>query len=273
MENDKKVAIVTGGASGIGKALCSELVNQHVFVIIADINQTDGKHVEAELNKSEAQSRFEYVDVTNFANMEVLITKVYSEFGRLDYLFNNAGMAMYGELYDMSIKDWQEIIDINLWGVINGTQIGYKLMKEQGFGHIINTASAAGLGPSPISSAYSTTKHAVVGLTSSLHYEAKEFGVKVSTLCPAFVDTPIFDRAKAININKSVIKQQLQKQKLMTPQQLAKLALKGAHKNKRIICPMPLRKTMNFFFALFPPAHDALMGLVCKVSRNARQAE
>lgn len=118
-------------------------------------------------------------------------------------------------------------------------------MKEQGFGHIVNTASAAGLGPSPISSAYCTTKHAVVGLTTSLHYEAEEFGIKVSTLCPTFVDTPIFHEAKAINIDKSAMIQQLKKQKMMSPQQLAKITIDGVHRNKPIICPMPMRKTMK----------------------------
>lgn len=90
-------------------------------------------------------------------------------------------------------------------------------MKKQGFDHIVNTASAAGLGPSPVSSAYATTKHAVVGLTPSLHYEAEVFGIKVSALCPTFDDTPIFEAAKAININKTVIIQQLKRQKRRLP--------------------------------------------------------
>lgn len=270
IESYRKVAIVTGGASGIGKAICNELVSKNVFVIISDINEQDGKAFEAELNKEVINSRFVYLNVTEFTSVERVLNDVYQEFGRLDYLFNNAGIAMYGELYDMSIEDWKEIVDINLWGVINGTQIGYKIMKEQGFGHIVNTASAAGLGPTPVSSAYSATKHAVVGLTTSLHYEAEEFGIKVSALCPTFVDTPIFDQAKAISINKSIIKNQMKKQKMMTPEQLAKIALDGIHKNKLIICPMPMRRTMDVIFTIIPPLHRALMRLVCKVSRQAR---
>lgn len=124
--------------------------------------------------------------------------------------------------------------------------------------------------PSPISAAYSTTRHAVVGLTTSLHYEAEEYGVKVSTLCPTFVDTPIFDKATAINIDKTAMSKQLKKQKMMSPQQLAKIALAGVHKNKPIICPMPMRKTMDIVLTLFPSLHRVLMRMVCKVSRNAR---
>nr|WP_072890854.1 SDR family oxidoreductase [Ornithinibacillus halophilus] len=267
---EKKIAIVTGGASGIGKAICCELIRSDVFVIIADINEADGVGLANELNQDNVTARFVYTDVTEFERVETLITDVHKEFGRIDYLFNNAGIAMYGELFDMSIDDWEEIVNINIWSVIYGTNVGYKIMKEQGFGHIINTASAAGLGPTPVSSAYSSTKHAIVGLTTSLHYEAEQFGVKVSTLCPTFVDTPIFDRAKAINIDKKVISKQVSKQKMMTPQHLAKLTLKGVHKNKPIICPIPLRNTMDLIFIIIPPLHRSLMRVVCKVSRKAR---
>lgn len=273
MEKARKVAVVTGGASGIGRAICNELVQQNVFVIISDINELAGRDLEGKLNNETIKSRYEYLDVTEYDCVETLLTNIYEEFGRIDYLFNNAGIAMYGELYDLTIENWKEIMDVNLWGVINGTQAGYTLMKKQGFGHIVNTSSAAGLGPSPGSTAYATTKHAVVGLTTSLHYEAEQFGIKVSALCPTFVDTPIFDKAKAIKTNKAVIMKQLKKQKMMSPEILAKIALRGIHQNKPIICPMPMRRTMDIFFTLFPPAHKSLMRLVCKVNREARTIE
>lgn len=270
MEEFRKAAIVTGGASGIGKALCRELIARNVFVILADIDESEGKKTESEFNQSDTVSRFVHLDVTDYKHIEQLAEETFQEFGRLDYMFNNAGIAMYGELYDMSIDHWKTILDVNVWGVINGTQAAYPMMKKQGFGHIVNTASAAGLGPAPVSSAYSATKHAVVGLTTSLHYEAEAHGVKISTLCPAFVDTPIFSKATALNINKDMMAEQMKKQKMMTPEKLAKLAIDGVHKNQPIICPMPLRKTMDFFFLIVPSAHKALMRLVCKVSRQAR---
>ncbi|WP_052352770.1 SDR family NAD(P)-dependent oxidoreductase [Neobacillus dielmonensis] len=164
----------------------------------------------------------------------------------------------------------KEMMDLNVWGVIHGTKIGSKIMKQQGFGHIINTASAAGLGPAPIATAYSSTKYAVVGLTTSLHYEAEKFGIKVSCHCPAFTDTPIFDKAKGINIERSVLTRQLKKQKLMKPQQLAKMTFDAAHKNKLLIAPLPMCRTTDVIFTVFPSLHKGLMRLVCKASREAR---
>lgn len=270
MEKKRKVAIVTGGASGIGRALCRELVTQRVFVIIADMNKTEGKLVEDELNRQGDCAQYEYVNVIDYESVEKMVRNIFEQYGKLDYLFNNAGITMYGELCDVSIYDWKHIVDVNLWGVIHGTQIGYLLMKEQGFGHIVNTASAAGLGPSPLTAAYSATKHAVIGLTTSLHYEAKEYGVNVSALCPSFVDTPIFKNAKAIKMDKEKMVQQLKKQKLMTPEKLAKIALNGTHHNTPLICPIPMRRTMDIFFSLFPRTHSALMDYVCKIGRRAR---
>ena len=128
----RKVAVVTGGASGIGRAICNELVRQNVFVIISDINEQLGKNFEIELNNESIKARYVYLDVTEYDCVERLLTDIYEEFGRIDYLFNNAGIAMYGELYNLTMENWKEIMDVNLWGVINGTQVGYKLMKKQG---------------------------------------------------------------------------------------------------------------------------------------------
>ncbi len=124
MKEERKIAIVTGGASGIGRAIYNELVLRNVYVIIAYINMQLGKSLETELNLKGFNARFVLLDVTDFNSVEKVIYDIHTEFGRLDYLFNNAGIAMYGELYDMTIEDWREIIDINLWGVIHGTQIG-----------------------------------------------------------------------------------------------------------------------------------------------------
>jgi short-subunit dehydrogenase len=107
-------------------------------------------------------------------------------------MLNNAGIALGGEVRDMDLEHWRRILDVNLWGVIHGTTAAYQVMVKQGFGHIVNTASLGGLIPEPMATAYATTKHAVVGLSTSLRAEAAELRVKVSVVCPGFVQTRTF---------------------------------------------------------------------------------
>lgn len=146
-------------------------------------------------------------------------------------------------------------------------------MKKQGFGYIINTASATGLGPAPLCIAYATTKHAIVGLTTSLHYETEEYGVNVSVLCPTFVDTPIFEKSIAIHMNKDQILKQQKINKPISADKFAKIALKAIHKNKVVICPMPLKKTMDVFFIVFPYFHKKLMRFLCRIGRKAKMTQ
>lgn len=270
MEAIKKVGIVTGGASGIGKTLCKELLNRQVYVVIADLNAEEGYKTAAELEGLGGECRFVQVNVSDGSAVGELVNGIYRDFGRLDYMFNNAGIAMYGEIGDMTQQNWHRILDVNLWGVIHGVQAAYPLMKEQGFGYIANTASAAGLGPAPGSGAYSAAKHAVVGLTTSLHYEAEAYGINVSCLCPAFVDTPIFASGEAIHMDKRIVLAQVKKQKLMSPGHFAALACTGVERNEVLVNPMPLRRTMDIVFTPFPFLHRKVMRLVCRTTREAR---
>ena len=143
------------------------------------------------------------LDVTDKAAFEALIADTAEQHGQLDYLFNNAGIAVTGEVADNTFEDWQRTIDINQMGVVYGTLAAYELMREQGRGHIVNTASIAGLMPAPMLTAYAMTKHAVAGLSLSLREEAKAYGVKVSTVCPGIVRTNIVgsDDMRRLNLS------------------------------------------------------------------------
>jgi NAD(P)-dependent dehydrogenase (short-subunit alcohol dehydrogenase family) len=131
------------------------------------------------------------VDVTSFDGVRHLVQTTAGQFGRLDFMFNNAGIAAGAELRDHTVEAWNKVIDVNLRGVVHGVQAAYPIMLRQGFGHIVNTASMQGLMPSPLTASYSTTKHAIVGLTKALRVEAAEAGVRASVLCPGVVRTPL----------------------------------------------------------------------------------
>jgi NAD(P)-dependent dehydrogenase (short-subunit alcohol dehydrogenase family) len=125
--------------------------------------------------------------------VQALVDEVAGRHGRLDVMFNNAGIVIGGRTDEMSRDHWDRVIDVNLKGVVNGVVAAYPLMVSQGHGHIVNTASGAGLAPAVLVAAYSASKHAVVGLTGALRAEAAMFGVRVTVLCPGAVDTPILD--------------------------------------------------------------------------------
>src|SRR5262245_5973087 len=187
-----KVAFVTGGASGIGCALCKELVRRGAKVVVADIDKKGAQQVASDLTDHHAEAV--ELDVANALPVEETIRNVAAKYGRLDYAFNNAAIAAIGEVRDMAAADWQRLVDVNLLGVIYGSMAAYRIMIEQGSGHIVNISSLTGLIPSPILTAYSTTKWGVMGFSTGLRAEAAGLGVKVSVVCPGLVRTNIPDR-------------------------------------------------------------------------------
>ena len=237
---DGATAIVTGGASGIGQALAEELAKRGCEVVLADLQIELAEEVASEVNASGGRAKAVKIDVTNFSAMEQLVQETVKRTGRLDYIFNNAGIVIGGSVILYGIEDWNQIVDVNLRGVVNGIQAAYKVMMEQGFGHIVNTASMAGLMPGPGNVAYTMTKHAVVGLSKSLRAEAKQMGVRVSVLCPGVVRTPILEGGgkygkMLVDIPPEQIRRLLEKLKPMSPDLFAKKVLNSVAKNKAII--------------------------------------
>jgi NAD(P)-dependent dehydrogenase (short-subunit alcohol dehydrogenase family) len=185
------VAIVTGGASGIGAALSRTLARRGATVVLADRQLDAATQAAAALQRGGAVAEAVELDVRDAAGVEGLIGDVVGRHGRLDYLFNNAGVGIGGEARDYTLDDWRYVVDVNLMGVIHGAHAAYGRMIAQGFGHIVNTASMAGWMPAPLMAVYGTTKHAVVGLSRALRIEAAPLGVRVSVLCPGVIRTPL----------------------------------------------------------------------------------
>lgn len=229
-----KVAIVTGAASGIGRALCDELSRNGAILILADINSDGVQQFASDLTRSGCRASAAHLDVSRQEEVESLVDRVVSEHGRLDYMFNNAGIGVAGEVRDLSIEHWRRIVDINVWGVIFGTTSAYSVMVRQGFGHIVNTASLAGLIGYPTMTPYSTTKFAVVGLSTSLRAEAKGLGVKVTAVCPGFIQTGIFDSAATVRVRMDDLLAQLPF-KPIDAGKAARIILHGVARNKAIV--------------------------------------
>ena len=253
-------AIVTGGASGIGRALAEELSRRGCEVVLADLQIELAEEVAKEINTSGDKVKAVKIDVTNFPALEQLVQETVKRTGRIDYIFNNAGIGINGTADHYGIEDWNYIIDVNLRGVINGIQAVFNVMISQGFGHIVNTASVAGIMPTPGMASYSATKHAVVGLSKSLRGEAANFGIRVSVFCPGFVRTAIFEGGGKYGRTlidwspeqEKRMMEMVEKYKPMDPNTFAEKALKSVAKNKAIIVVPSWWKFFWWIHRLFP---------------------
>lgn len=197
------VAIVTGGASGIGRGLCAELGRRGAVVVVADLDGQGAEQVASCVMASGGRASSGYVDVTEFEQVQKLVDATLADHGRLDFMFNNAGTGIWGDVRDMSLGDWHRVLDVNLWGVIHGSITAYAVMVKQGSGHIVNTASLAGVVSAPTILPYATAKHAVVGLSTCLRGEAADLGVKVSVVCPGPVRTPFYNALRVAGLHRS----------------------------------------------------------------------
>lgn len=186
-----KQAVVTGGGSGIGAALCRALDQAGAHVVCTDVDASAADQVVATLSP---RARAERLDVTDAAAVQRVVDDVVARAGRVDLMFNNAGIVWGGDTELLTLDQWNAIIDINIRGVVHGVAAAYPQMLRQGHGHIVNTASMAGLTAAGQVTSYVATKHAVVGLSMALRSEAVPRGVGVLVVCPAAVETPILDK-------------------------------------------------------------------------------
>jgi NAD(P)-dependent dehydrogenase (short-subunit alcohol dehydrogenase family) len=196
-----KVAIITGGASGIGAALAKELAKGGAELVLADRQLDLAESVAAAIRAGGGKATASELDVRSLPSMTRVVEDTVTRCGALDYFFNNAGIGVGGEMDRYTQSDWDDVIDVNLRGVTHGIQAAYPVMVRQRSGHIINTASMAGLVGAAGEGSYTATKHAVVGLSKALRVEARRHDVRVSVLCPGAIRTPILTGGKFGRLN------------------------------------------------------------------------
>lgn len=192
-----KVAVITGGASGIGYAMAEAALQRGMKVAIGDVEQGALDQATAELSKKGSVLAIQ-TDVSSAQAMDNFAERTFEAYESVHVLFNNAGVDGHGAMWDLRTEDWEWTLGVNLWGVIHGIRVFSKHMVENNCGHIVNTASIAGLVSAPASGPYTVSKHAVVALSEVLHgelrNESKEVGVSV--LCPSYVSTNIYTSSR-----------------------------------------------------------------------------
>lgn len=188
---EQKLVLITGAGSGIGRAAALKFGKLGARLILCDLKPAGLKETVELLDNKDAVLSLETVDVSDWAAMQKLAERVHEKYGALDVLVNNAGVATAGDFLSTPIEDWNWVMGINLMGVVHGCKAFGARMAEQGGGHIVNVASAAGYYAAPDMSAYSASKHAVMGLTESLRLEMAAHKVGVSAICPGIINTNI----------------------------------------------------------------------------------
>jgi 3-hydroxybutyrate dehydrogenase len=193
-----RAAIVTGAASGIGRAIATDLAAAGARVLFSDVNAEEGELVAAQIPNSKFQSG----DAAKQADCDALVARAVREFGGVDILVNNAGLQHVAPVEDFPVETWERLVRIMLFGAFYLTRAALPHMYAKGWGRIVNIASVHGLVASPYKSAYVAAKHGLVGFTKAVALEAAEKGVTVNAVCPSYVRTPlveeqIADQAKA----------------------------------------------------------------------------
>jgi NAD(P)-dependent dehydrogenase (short-subunit alcohol dehydrogenase family) len=190
-ELDGKVAVITGGGSGIGASLARACAEEGMRVVVADVNGDRAEAIASELPHDTAA--YKPVDVSDAEQVQELADFAFDTFGAVHLLCNNAGVSPVGRVWDYSDADFRWLVGVNLFGVANGLRSFVPRMIEQGEGHIVNTGSGASFVSTPRLGPYCATKHAIVGLSEALRYELEGTGIGVSVLVPAGVNTNIAD--------------------------------------------------------------------------------
>ena len=187
-----RVAVITGGAGGIGMAMARAFAARGASLVLADLDEPGLMRAQSELQQAGAKVLAVPTDVTQLESVQALAAAARKHFGGVHIVCNNAGVATFGEIHRASHRDWVYTMNVNFWGVVHGVETFVPLFVEQGQGgHIINTASMAGLVGMRWLGIYCASKFAVVGLTESLARELSPLGIGVSVLCPMIVDTAI----------------------------------------------------------------------------------
>lgn len=247
---DGRHAVVTGAGSGIGAALCRALADAGADVVCTDIDGVAAERTAASLARPGTALQ---LDVTDAGAVQRAVDGLVDRTGSIDLLFNNAGITWGGDTELLTLDQWNKIIDVNIRGVVHGVHAAYPHMVRQKSGHIINTASMAGLAAAGRITSYVMTKHAVVGLSLALRTEAIGHGVGVLAICPTAVDTPILDKGWLGDFNgREFYRMGQRSETFYSPDRLAADTLRAIERNKALLVA-PSQARVAWLFARLAP--------------------
>ena len=250
---------ITGGASGLGRAIALRYAKKGAKVCIGDINPEQGVAVEQEINNAGGEGYFVECDVRRLTDLEKICADLTSKWGGVDVVVNNAGVASAGSIEDTTMADWEWIMDINVLGVVRGCKAFTPQFKKQGAGAFVNIASMAGLMLAPLMDSYNVSKAGVIALSETLSQELRDSGIHVSCVCPAFFQTNLTSsmRSDIPGIQQNVNK--LMKRSTITAENVADDIIRAVEKGDFWVLPHAKERRMWMVKRHAPKAFDWLM--------------
>ncbi|WPB81936.1 SDR family oxidoreductase [Archangium violaceum] len=230
---------ITGGASGLGQAIALRYARAGWRVCIADVNDARGAETLQTLSSLTQHAHYLRCDVTREEDLRTASEWLASNWGGVDVVVNNAGVAQAGAIDEVALDDWQWIIDINLLGVVRGCKVFTPLFKRQGHGHFVNVASMAGLLDVPMMSSYNATKAAVVSLSETLHNELADHRIGVSLVCPSFFKTNLTESLRTSNAGLRTAMGKLLERSPITADDIADKIFRAVERHDFYVLPHP----------------------------------
>jgi len=225
MEHERPTAVVTGGASGLGLALCQELQARGIHTVILDLRAPPRGSLKPAL------SGYRWLDLQDTPTLRTTLAEIRQSHGRIDWLVNNAGICVAGQIRDLASEDFQRVMAVNFTAAVEATLTVLPAMRARGAGTVVNIASVAGLFPCPTLSPYGAAKAALVNFSESIRLECRNDGVRVITVCPGFLDTPLFQRAELRAVDREAVLRRMPLGRLPVDE-AARLILQGVARNR-----------------------------------------
>lgn len=270
-EIQNRIAVVTGAASGIGRALALGLAQEGARLVLADINQAGLTETAALIQKAGHAKAVTYaLDVSSRDDVQAFADDVEARFGGADIVLNNAGVTHFSKVEDLSYEDFEWIMNIDFWGVIHGTKSFLPQMRRKGSGHVVNISSIFGIVGAPAQSAYNAAKFAVRGFTEALRLEMRGSGIEISCVHPGGVKTGIMRTARYLQHVPNDAREKMWSDfdllPLLPADKAAQIIIKGIKKNKKRIIVGNDARMMDWIQRLLPSSYGAILFRPSKIA-------
>jgi len=237
--SDGKNAVITGAALGLGRAISIALAKMGWRILIADINKEEADITLKMVKQAGGSGEAFSCDVTKIDDVQKMADYCFDNWGKIDLLVNNAGVAAGGLTGDISIEDWEWIVGINFWGMVYGCHTFIPKMKAAGGGYIVNVASAAGIASLPEMASYNATKAAIISLSETLKSELAPYDIGVTVVCPTFFNTDLLRNMRYTNDFQRTFAKAAFENARITSEKIAEMIIKAVEKNKLYLIPQP----------------------------------